>query len=132
LRNEPKVKGNINFKVGDCVYLKNEVKVEGKKISNKYSGPYRIIKKYDIYFTFKMINPDNGRTYKAHVSRIKRAKFPDKWVSRPSSTNSSDAEDKSPKSRLAELKPFNVKQDYFENDSDEKNFEEFLANDFEQ
>jgi hypothetical protein len=53
LRNEFKVKGNINFEVGDCVYLKNEAKVEGKKLSNKYSGPYRIIKKYDNDFTFK-------------------------------------------------------------------------------
>jgi uncharacterized protein Veg len=127
LRNLPKVKGNIDFKMGDCVYLKNEAKTEGKKKSNKYSGPYRIVKKYDSDFTFKMANTDNGRTYKAHVSRIKRAKFPERWVSRPLSTDSSDAEDEPSKSRLAELKPLNFKQDYFENDSDEENFEEFLA-----
>ena len=74
-----------------------------------------------------MENPDSGRTYKAHVSRIKRAKFPERWVSHPSSTDSSDSENEPPKSRLAELKPFNFKQDYFEDDSDEENFEEFLA-----
>jgi hypothetical protein len=28
---------------------------------------------------------------------------------------------------LAELKPFNFRQDYFENDTDEENFEELLA-----
>ena len=60
-----------------------------------------------------MINPDNGRTYKAHVSRIKRAKLPDRWAPKPSSTDSSNAEN--------EFKPFNFKQDYFENISDEEN-----------
>ena len=74
-----------------------------------------------------MENPDSGRTYKAHVSRIKTAKFPERWVSQPSSTDSSDSENEPPRSRLAELKPFNFKQDYFENDSDQENFEEFLA-----
>ena len=97
MKNESKVKGNINFKVGDCVYLKNEAKLEGIKLSNKYSGSYRIIKKYDNDFTFKMINPHNGRTYKAHVSRIKRAKHPDRWVPKPTSTDSSNAENEFPK-----------------------------------
>ena len=53
----PHVKGDMEFKIGDCVYLKNEVKAEGKKLSTKHTGPLRIIKKYDNGFTFKMTSP---------------------------------------------------------------------------
>ena len=52
LRNQPKVMGSIDFEIGDCVYLKNEEKTEGKKLSNKYSGPYRIVKRYDNDYNF--------------------------------------------------------------------------------
>ena len=55
------VKGEFDFQVGDCVYLKNENKLYGKKLSIRYTGPYRIIKKYDNKVTFKLLKPKTGK-----------------------------------------------------------------------
>ena len=74
-KNIQNVKGELNFQIGDCVYLKNENKADGKKLSDRYSGPYRIIKKYDNNVTFKLLKPKSEKIYKTHISRIKRAKF---------------------------------------------------------
>ena len=125
--NIPNIKGELNFQVGDCVYVKNETKLEGKKLSNRYAGPYRIIKKYDNDVTFKLLKPQTGKTYKTHVSRIKRAKFTETWTPQPLTSNTSEDKNEPPRSRLSELKPFNFKQGYFENSSDEEKFNEFLT-----
>ena len=118
-------KGKLDFQVGDCVYLKNETKLEGKKLSNRYTGPYRIIKKYDNNVTFKLLKPQTGKTYKTHFSRIKRAKFTETWTPQPSTSNTSEDENEPPRSRLSELKPFNFKQGYFENSSARRNLMNF-------
>ena len=67
------------------------------------------------------------KAYKTHVSRIKRAKFTETWTPQPSTSNTSEDENEPPRSRLSELKPFNFKQGYFENSSDEEKFNEFLT-----
>ena len=58
------IEGELDFKVGDCVYLKNENKAEGKKLSDRYSGPYTIIKEYDNNVIFKLLKPKTGKIYK--------------------------------------------------------------------
>jgi len=67
------------------------------------------------------------KTYKTHVSPIKRAKFTETWTPQPSTSNTSEVKNEPPRSRLSELKPFNFKQGYFENSSDEEKFNEFLT-----
>jgi len=65
-KNMQNIKGKLNFQIGDCVYLKNETKVDGKKL------PYRIIKKYDDNVTFTLLKPKSRKTCKTHISRKKR------------------------------------------------------------
>ena len=107
--------------------LLKKYKSDGKKLSDRYIGPLRVIKRYDNNVTFKLLKPKTGKTYKTHVSRIKRAKFTETWTPQPSTSNTSEDENEPPRSRLSELKPFNFKQGYFENSSDEEKFNEFLT-----
>ena len=93
----------------------------------RYTGPFRIIKKYDNNVTFKILKPKTGKTHKTYVSRLKRAKFTETWTPQPSTSNTSEDGNEPPRFRLSELKPFNFKQGYFENSSDEEKFNEFLT-----
>ena len=109
-KNIQNVKGDLIFQIGDCVYLKMKTKRTAKKLSDRYSGPYWIIKQYGNNVTFKLLKPKTGKVYKTHISRIKRAKFTKTWTPQPSTSNTSEEENEPPQSRLSELKPFNFKQ----------------------